>query len=64
MEKRNVIEPGRTPPEEDGGVKQASEEELEDHLMKRAASAAAEKLLENAERDVDAIETLSALGRR
>lgn len=37
MEKRNVIEPGRTPPEEDGGVKQASEEELEDHLTKRAS---------------------------
>lgn len=39
MEKRGVIEPGRTPPE-DGDAKQASDQSLEDHVTKRAAEAA------------------------
>jgi hypothetical protein len=37
-EKRGVIEPGRTPPEQDD-EKQASEGSLEDHVGKRAADA-------------------------
>ena len=41
MEKRNVIEPGRTPPESED--KQASEEVLEEHLSKRAAEAVQEQ---------------------
>ena len=36
MEKRGVIEPGRTPPERDD-QKQAAAEQLEDHVTKRAA---------------------------
>jgi len=45
MEKRGVIEPGRTPPEDDN-QKQASVEQLEDHLTKRAADTAKESTKE------------------
>ena len=38
MEKRGVIEPGRTPPENE--EKQASTDTLDNHVTKRAADAA------------------------
>lgn len=40
MEKRGIIEAGRTPPETDD--KQASDSDLEDHITKRAADAVQE----------------------
>ena len=43
MEKRGVIEPGRTPPEDDN-EKAASAEQLEQHATKRAADAVKESI--------------------
>lgn len=50
IEKRNIIESGRTPPEDtDDKSKQAATKDLEDCLAKRASDRA-EKLLEYAKR--------------
>jgi hypothetical protein len=53
MEKQGVIKPGLTPPEEnEEGVKK-SDDQLEDHLAKRTADAAWQKLLDAAKCDKD-----------
>lgn len=45
-EKRGVIEPGRTPPEDDS-QKQATVEELEQHPTKRTSDSVSDKLKED-----------------
>ena len=46
FEKRGVVEPGRTPPEETQD-KEASDKPLEDHITKRAADAASRFIADN-----------------
>lgn len=51
MEKRGIIESGRTPPEDDD-QKKASGESLEDHVTKRAADQAKDSTKEARDGDV------------
>ena len=46
IEKRNIIEPGRTVPESDEPVKKASSDELVEHALTRLAKKAAERATE------------------
>lgn len=55
MEKRGVIEPGRTPPENDN-EKAASAEQLEQHATKRAADVVTDIIKAEDQKFVDAVD--------